>query len=213
MIANSSRAIRFCAAGLVICGCLLGMATHSVPAQEKFQFPDQLLNKDAKDPEASRTQVLSDLFSRLREAPDAESAQLVAEAINKIWLRSGSDTVDLLITRAQKMIEEKELDVALDILDSVVEIAPGYAEGWNQRATVLFLKEDYRRSLDDLRRVLSIEPRHFRAINGLGLIMQELGDKEAALKAFRHALELYPTLNDAKQLEKELAREVEGQGI
>lgn len=177
------------------------------------QGPDALLNPPATDDAASRSAVLADLFERLRAAADEGDAALVAEAIEKIWEKSGSDTVDLLMARAGAMVQEEKLDVALDILDSVVAIAPDYAEGWNRRATVFFMKRDFRRSLDDLRRVLALEPRHFKAINGLGLIMQELGDKEAALQAFRQVLRLHPRAGDTKQLERELAREVEGQGI
>lgn len=177
------------------------------------KIPEQLLNPDAKNPTASREAVLRDLFDRLRGAEDEENAELIAAAIEKIWLQSGSDTVDLLMSRVTQLMQKEELDVALNILDSVVEIAPDYAEGWNRRATVLFLKRDFRRSLDDLRHVLALEPRHFKAINGLGLIMQELGDKKAALKAFRQALRVYPRLSETKQIERELAREVEGQGI
>lgn len=172
-----------------------------------------LLRPDKIDPEKSREDVLADLFQRLREAPDEETAEAVAETIQKIWLRSGSDTIDLLMNRAAQSMQEENMDLALDILDSVVEIKPDYSEGWNQRATIFFLQRDFRRSLDDLQHVLAIEPRHFKAINGLAMIMQELGDKKAALTAFREALELYPQSEDMKRVEEELAREVEGQGI
>lgn len=209
----SYRGLAGLLSGVALGGMVLHAGTLPVIAQDKSDFPKELLNPHAENPEASKKEVLSDLFKRLRDAQDAESAGVVAEAIGKIWLRSGSDTVDLLMNRASRMIQEKELEMALDILDSVVAIAPEYPEGWNRRATVLFLKRDFRRSLEDLRHVLSLEPRHFRAINGLGLIMQELGDKKAALKAFRHVLKVYPQLNDTRQIEKELAREVEGQGI
>lgn len=210
---------RYTRPGAILRGAALGylavaFAASPLRASEPSRFPDDLLkNPPAANPEISKKEVLSDLFDRLRDAPDEQSAELVAEAIDKIWMRSGSDTVDLLMSRAQRLVQEKELDVALDILDSVVAMAPKYPEGWNQRATILFLKRDFRRSLDDLRRVLALEPRHFKAISGLGLIMQEMGDKQAALKAFRHALKVYPQLSNARQLEKELAREVEGQGI
>jgi len=177
------------------------------------KFPGELIKPNAKDPEATRKEVLEDLFNRLSQAGDEESASVIAEAIEKIWLRSGSDTIDLLMQRSLQLIQSEDYDTALDILDSIVEMAPDYAEGWNQRATVFFLKKDFRRSLDDLRHVLALEPRHFKAIAGLGLIMQELGDKEAALKAFRKALRVYPQLSDTREMEKELAREVEGQGI
>jgi tetratricopeptide (TPR) repeat protein len=218
MIFSMKRTPYLCSGGLVKCvvlGCLaVGIAAAPLRAGEQSRNSDGLpVKPQVEKPEASKKELLADLFARLREAPDKDSAELVAEAIDKIWMRSGSDTVDLLMSRALQMLQDKNFDVAIDILDSVVEIAPTYPEGWNQRATVFFLKRDFRRSLDDLRHVLALEPRHFKALNGLGLIMQEIGDKEAALKAFRHVLKLYPQLGETRQLEKELTREVEGQGI
>ena len=211
MIVPASRALW---SGCLFAAVLAFVGAHSTPrAEPQTAVPEELLNPHAKDGVTSRKQVLADLFKRLRTAADEENAELVAEAIDKIWRRSGSDTVDLLMARAGEMVQKEKLDVALDILDSVVAIAPDYPEGWNRRATVFYMKRDFRRSLDDLRRVLALEPRHFKAINGLGLIMQELGDKEAALQAFRQVLRIYPHAEDTQRLEQELAREVEGQGI
>ncbi len=170
-------------------------------------------NKPEAAPEVDRGKLLSDLYGQLVASKDEESAKLVADAIEKLWLASGSDTVDLLMGRALKSVEEKEHDIALRLLDAVVAIRPNYAEGWNQRATVYYLKQDYRSSLNDLRQVLAIDPKHFKAINGLALIMQELGDKKAALTALRKGLKVHPFLGGAKQSEKELSRDVEGQGI
>lgn len=184
------------------------------PSRDRHRTPEEkLLDIEPEDTEASREKALEDLFARLRQAPDADSAKAVAQAIQKIWLQSGSDTVDLLMNRAREMMQEENLDLALDILDSVVAIAPAYPEGWNQRAQVFFQKEDYRRSLGDLRHVLALEPRHFKAINGLSVIMRELGQKEAALEAVRKLLEVHPHSSEARRMEEELAREVEGQGI
>ena len=211
MIVAASRAWR--RARLLAVVLVAMFVSGPLGAEPPPTTPEELLNPPAKESAESRKEVLADLFERLRAAADEEDAELVAEAIEKIWRRSGSDTVDLLMARAGDMVRKEQLDVALDILDSVVEIAPDYPEGWNQRATVFFMKRDFRRSLDDLRRVLALEPRHFKAINGLGLIMQELGDKEAALQAFRQVLRIYPRSGDTRQLEQELAREVEGQGI
>ena len=115
--------------------------------------------------------------------------------------------------RAIALVNTEDLDVALEILDEVVALAPDYSEGWNQRATVHFMKQDYDLSLGDLRNVLRLDPRHFKAINGLGLIMERLGDKPAALKAFRKVLEVYPQLGTTRRSVEELAHEVEGQGI
>lgn len=157
--------------------------------------------------------LLKDLMSRLTKADSAESASLIAKAIEALWLRSDSDTVDLLMQRVMTSVQDSNLELALQILNNVVVLEPSYAEGWNKRATVLYMMEDYHRALGDLQRVLALEPRHFGAMNGVGLIMRELGDDQAALAAFRKALRIHPNLQDAKRIVLELEREVEGQGI
>jgi len=162
---------------------------------------------------ADRARVLGELYEQLRSAENEQSAKDISDAIERVWLKSGSDTVDLLMSRAIRLMQEEEYDTALEILDAVVEIAPDYSEGWNQRATLHFLMHNLQDSLNDLRRVLVLDPRHFKAVNGLGLILQELGDKRSALKAYRRALKLNPFLGDAQQAIDELEREVEGQGI
>ncbi len=113
-------------------------------------------------------------------------------AILKLWLESGSDTVDLLMERTLKAMDEKNYSLALDFLDRIVTLEPDYVEGWNKRATVFYLTDDYGKSVSDIERVLSIEPRHFGALAGLGTILRELGDDKRALEAYRQALALDP---------------------
>ncbi|MEC9367340.1 MAG: tetratricopeptide repeat protein [Pseudomonadota bacterium] len=200
---------------------LAAFAAEQVAAQAPVpDFQTKVQPQDSSTPPEAepekpidRERLLSELYQELKDADNAESAELVAEAIEKLWLQSGSDTVDLLMSRSIELVNAEDYDVALKLLDSVVTIAPNFAEGWSQRATVHFLKREYGESLQDLRHVLALEPRHFKAINGLGLIMQELGEKEKALKAFRSALKVHPWLEDAKQSVGELIRDVEGQGI
>jgi tetratricopeptide (TPR) repeat protein len=165
------------------------------------------------NPIAQKKQLLANLYEQLEAAESKESADLIAETIEKLWLNSGSATIDLLMQRAQKAIEDEDLQMALKLLSAIVTLEPDYFEGWNRRAMVHFLRKEYEDSLGDLRQVLTLEPRHFRAINGLGLILQQLGDKKAALKVFRKVLEVYPHFDSAQQAERELSREVEGQGI
>ncbi|MFQ5625996.1 MAG: tetratricopeptide repeat protein, partial [Methyloligellaceae bacterium] len=131
----------------------------------------------------------------------------------QLWLRSGSDTIDLLMSRVGILIEGEKYDSALKILNSVIELAPDYPEGWSRRAEIFFVKKEIRKSLDDLRHALALDPSHYKAIQGLGLLMRELGDNKAALQAVRKVLKVHPYLEDARQAEQELAREVEGQGI
>jgi tetratricopeptide (TPR) repeat protein len=188
-------------------------AAPGKPAEPQ-KIPERLLlPKEEPDGIADRKELLGELYQRLSKTEDAESASIVATAIEKLWERSGSDTVDLLMNRVAKLMLVKDFDVALQILNSVIDIAPDYSEGWNRRAAVFFVKKEFGKSLENLRHALALDPSHYKAIQGLGLIMQELGDKKAALKAFRHALSVHPHLEDVHQSEKELSREVEGQGI
>jgi tetratricopeptide (TPR) repeat protein len=166
-----------------------------------------------KPQRGDRIQNLDFLFGALKVAPDAETAKGVEERIWALWFASGSDTADLLMTRIKTAVEAKELDLAIELLDAVVEIKPDYVEAWNRRATVHFLKKDYGRSLADIRQVLAREPRHFGALSGLGLIMQELGDEKRALDVFRRTLELHPHIERIPDLVKSLTEKVEGRDI
>jgi len=161
----------------------------------------------------NKAAFLTTLYDQLKQAPSEEAAQLVAKAIERMWRQSGSDTADVITERAAIAIQAKNFDLALQLLSALVEIAPDYAEGWNQLATVHFMKEDYEKAMRGLRQVLKLEPRHFKAIEGLALILREMGDKKAALRATRRALTVYPHLKSAQQAEEELIRDVEGQGI
>jgi tetratricopeptide (TPR) repeat protein len=118
-----------------------------------------------------------------------------------------------LMSRAKKAIDDNNYDLALRLLDAVIEIKPEYTEAWNRRATVYFLKKDYGNSLADLGKVLTREPRHFGALSGLGLIMQDIGDDKRALDAYRKALDVYPRLKGVSDKVKSLVEKVEGRDI
>ncbi len=167
----------------------------------------------ASDRGSSPAHDLDFLFGALKAAPDQESAKAIENRIWALWLASGSDTVDLLMRRAKTAVEKEKLDVALRLLDAVIEIRPQFTEAWNRRATVFFLKKDYGSALSDLRQVLRREPRHFAALAGLGTIMQDIGDEKNALEAFRRAAELYPQLNGMPDKIRSLTEKVEGQPI
>jgi len=112
------------------------------------------------------------LFGALKAAPDDDTAKAVEKRIWALWLHSKSDTTNLLMARVQKAIEEKDIDLALKLLNAIVTIKPGYVEAWNRRATLYYMKHDYGRSLSDIRHVLKLEPRHFGALTGMGLILR-----------------------------------------
>jgi tetratricopeptide (TPR) repeat protein len=169
--------------------------------------------KQQRITQKNRAEALKSLYDQLKQAQDEEGAERIAKAIERVWRQSGSDTADLLMERAGIAIQAKNLELATQILSGLTEVAPDYAEGWNQLASVYFMQEDYDKAMQGLRRVLALEPQHYKAIEGLALILREMGDKKAALRATRRALAVYPQLKSAQQAEDELRRDVEGQGI
>jgi tetratricopeptide (TPR) repeat protein len=210
-------AIRFHAARHRRLAILLAAIISAAPAAAFAQDPKQkkLPDAPAKLPKvpADKTRGLDFLFGALKAAPDEASAKHVEARIWAIWLQTPSDTVSLLMTRAKTAMEAQNTDVALKLLDSVVKLRPDYVEGWNRRATLYYLRNDYARSLADIEQVLAREPRHFGALAGLGMIMQDLGDEKRALDAFRKALAVNPHLEKVPELVKTLTEKVEGRDI
>ena len=137
---------------------------------------------------ADRTKGLDFLFGALKAAPDEVSARHVEARIWAMWMQTPSDTAALLMSRAKTAMDAQKTDIALKLLDSVIKLRPDYTEAWNRRATLYYLNNDYLRSMQDIQQVLIREPRHFGALAGLGMIMQDIGDDKRALEAFRKAL-------------------------
>ena len=181
------------------------------------QSPDgKWVHPPAEVPKASRVdrgRNIEFLFEALKIAPDDESAKAVENRIWALWMVSGSDTVDLLMLRVKAASDAKDFNLAIRLLSSVIELRPSYTEAWNRRATIYFLKKDYSNSLADIREVLAREPRHFGALTGLGVILEEVGDEKHALQAFRKAQEIYPRLGGVSDQIKNLKEKVEGRDI
>ena len=158
---------------------------------------------------------LDELFAELAN-PGLEppQARTIEREIWALWGQSGSPTIDLLMARAKQLDEGgDELPQAFALFDAVIALAPDFAEGWNKRATAHYLNDDYQNALKDIERTLALEPRHFGALSGLGMILQELGKESRALQAFRMALDINPHLPDITEEARLLEQTVEGQGI
>lgn len=189
------------------------------PARAQVVTPPTAEKKLPEAPEklpkvpGDRGRGLDFLFGALKVAPDAASAKHVEGRIWALWTATPSDSTILLMTRAKTAVEKKQIDVAIRLLDKVVRLKPDYVEGWNRRATLHFLQNDYSKSLADIREVLLREPRHFGALTGLGMIMQEVGDERRALDALRKALEINPHLERLPDMVKTLTEKVEGRPI
>jgi tetratricopeptide (TPR) repeat protein len=157
---------------------------------------------------AARAQRLDGLFAVLKTAKDQDEGDVIVADIWKVWLQSGSADMDGRMEQATKLMAHGLLQHAIEALDEIVAAAPHWAEGWNKRATVLFLMGEYDRSLADIERVLALEPRHFGALAGIGMIRTKKGELREALAAYRRALAVNPFLKERygliPALEKEL---------
>ena len=189
----------------------LGQDLRGAPPKQQKKLPEA----PGKLPKvgADKTRGLDFLFGALKAAPDEASAKHVEARIWALWMHTPSDTAALLMMRAKAAMDAQQMDVALKLLDAVIKLRPDYVEGWNRRATLYYLRNDYAHSLQDIEQVLVREPRHFGALAGLGMIMQDLGDEKRALEAFRKALAVNPHLEKVPELVKTLSEKVEGRDI
>jgi tetratricopeptide (TPR) repeat protein len=197
---------------------LASLAVLIAPSSASFGQGDLSLKPASPPPpgrqaDAGRRATLDDLFSRLAGAKDEAEAKGIANLIERRWSRSGSDTADLLLTRASDAIQAKEFPLAIELLDRVIALQPDWAEAWNRRATAFFLLEDTASAMADLRQVLTREPRHFGAWAGLGHIYNAGGDKARALEAYRKALAINPKMESLRSLVERLAPEIDGRDI
>ena len=141
---------------------------------------------------------LDPLFEELAGAGDATEARRLEAEIWRAWLEPPDEDASLLMDGVTDAMNEGDLERALGLADRLVELAPDYAEGWNKRATILFVMGDDDASVADIRETLAREPRHFGAISGLGQIFLRRGEPGAALEAFEEVLRLSPASPNAR---------------
>lgn len=134
----------------------------------------------------------SKLLDELKEAGDTETAQQLEQRIWSAWNSSGDKEIDTLLEEAVALMHMQRFDDALAVLDTIVHKAPDFTEGWNKRATLLFVMHDYAGSLADLAQVIRLEPRHFGAYAGVGLVKLTLGDRQGAIEAYGKVLGIDP---------------------
>ncbi|MEO0729067.1 MAG: tetratricopeptide repeat protein [Pseudomonadota bacterium] len=160
-----------------------------------------------------RAEKLDRLFKRLKEAKDAKSGRTVAAQIWSTWMTTGNVELDFLLRQSQLALQEGGVAEAYGALDRVVEMAPDFAEGWNRRATLHFMMGRYPESVADIQQTLALEPRHFGALSGLGMIYMSRKNWKAALKAFEKAYEVNPWIQHGPALMEDLKRRIAGQAL
>ena len=200
---------------VLVGAAVLGMML-AVPAWAQSSHDHGWIGPPSDLPEAGHGGAkysIDTLFDALKIAPDEISAKAIEDRIWSVWMASGSDTCNLLMSRVRAATDAKDYDLAIKLLDAIIAIKPDYVEAWNRRATVYYLKQDLEHALADIGEVLTREPRHFGALSGLGLIMQDIGDDKLALEAYRKALAVDPHLEHIPEVVKTLSEKVEGRDI
>lgn len=189
-----------------------GITPHAKRSGDPKPYYREILDDPPKSPRKI-AEALANLYALLSTAEDETTANEIANVIERFWLFGHGDTIFVLMQRASKALAENKNDLALKFLDAVVALAPDYTEGWHQRAVVHYTQNDFRLALGDLRRALALDPYHFKALEGLSRIFEEMDQKAAALAAHRKLMAIHPYWPDADQRLRELERDAEGQGI
>ncbi len=153
------------------------------------------------------------LFSALAKAGSEEEAKPIEDRIMTAFLRSGSPTVDLLMTRAAAALHAEQTNTAKKLIASVTQIKPDYAEAWHQRGLLLADENDDQGALFCLEKTVTLNPRHFEAMTELAGKLEEYGDTPGALKLYRKALALDPWFGDLTRKIRALQHEVEGESL
>ena len=154
---------------------------------------------------------LESLFVTLQTSQDEAELIETEASIWDIWFESGNTEADMKMATAGELVQAGNLSAAEEIYTEVIDLMPEFSEGWNRRATVRYYLGDLSGSLADIEETLRLEPRHFGAIWGLGMILGAQRDFERAILAFERLLEIKPNSRDARPrielLKQELARE------
>ncbi len=157
----------------------------------------------------AQTSKLDSLFGELQN-PDLEDWEAVEKKIWKEWGKSGSASMDLLLQRGRDAMERGDVIDAIGHFSALIDHSPSFAEGWNSRATAFFIADRYGLSVADIRQTLALNPRHFGALSGLGMIMERMDKPQKALQAYRRVLDIHPHRPDVIDAIARLETAVEG---
>ena len=163
-------------------------------------------------PALAQETALDELYQQLEDADEATYPRIERQII-AAWERSGSAAMDLLLRRGKDALDDGDPEAAVEHFSALGDHAPDFAEGYYGRASSYYLLGLTGPALDDIRRVLSLNPRHFEAMRGLALIMEELDRKGDALEIYRMILEINPQSTEVQSYADRLELELEGQSL
>lgn len=163
-------------------------------------------------PALADSKRLDDLFQQLQTATDEEAGQITQEILLE-WSKSGSASMDLLLRRGEGAMADGDAKTAINHLTALIDHAPDFAEGYNERAIAYYQIGQFGLAVADIAKTLSLNPRHFGALAGLGMIFEQLNEPDKALEVYREALKLNPHMTDVAKSVKRLDAKLGGQEL
>lgn len=160
----------------------------------------------------AQTPELDQLFAELAEAAPEDAGRIEGQ-IDTLWSKSGSAALDLLLRRGEDALEAGDIPAALEHFSAVVDHDPNFAEGYHGRATAYYLSGLVGPALEDIRVALRLNPRHFGALRGLAIVLEELERPEDALEVYRAVLDLNPHAEGVNEAVERLDIQLEGQSL
>lgn len=151
-----------------------------------------LATADQNDP------ALDGLFQKLKAAPNVHAGQAIDRDIWQAWLKHEDDRTESLLQLGAAAMNRGRIDVAMGAFSEAIKRHPEFAEAWNKRATLKFFTGDLEGSVADCAQVLKLEPRHYGALSGLGMIYMALEDWDGAVRWIEAALEINPHMPGAR---------------
>ena len=157
---------------------------------------------------------LNKLFNQLKNNSNASMAFEVEMKIWNIWSTHPSqENLTQLLANGSNLMTQHKLNKAYETFSKVISLDPNWAEGWNKRATLLYMLGRYQESQEDIDEVLKLEKRHFGALSGQGLVQTELKNYEKAINSYKEVQKIYPSMQAPKVMIPHLKELIKGQSI
>jgi tetratricopeptide (TPR) repeat protein len=189
-------------------GCWMTDGVINLTAERQKEAARQEEMQRLKMTAAEKQVILDSLFEQLKAAESEDAAAFIENLIWELWLISEQEEVNVLMAKGIEEMSKGNYARAVQAFSAITELSPDFPEGWNKRATAQYLKGDFLASMRDIERTLALEPRHFGALTGLGLIHTALGNELAALKAYETVLSIHPKQKGLQKYVEELRRKL-----
>ena len=165
-----------------------------LPAIAGFYLALAAVSHAACPPVPDRQAEIDGIYERLKTAPDEREGRTISDELWVIWTTAPDEHAQALLDEGMAKRESYDFAGAIETFDALIDYCPHYAEGWNQRAFIHFLRAEYADAITDLEMALSINPTHVGAMAGQALTLLSLGRTKAGQSVLKEALKLNPWL-------------------